>query len=54
MIQPYTKEDLDRGEAVVRELHGLRGFDAWAERIAKELASERARPAHAPSGTQEK
>lgn len=43
MVQPYTKEDLDRGEKIVRELHGLQGYDAWAERIAKEIASVRKR-----------
>ncbi len=39
--QPYTKYDLELGEQIVKELHGLKGFDAWAERIAKALASER-------------
>lgn len=41
--QPYTESDLRRGEKVVRELHGLRGYDAWAEHIAKVIAAERAR-----------
>lgn len=41
--QPYTKDDLERGEAIVRELHGLKGYDAWAEHIAKALAAERGR-----------
>ena len=45
MIHPYTKEDFERGERIVQELHGLRGYDAWAERIAKELAAERERAA---------
>lgn len=35
--QPYTKEDLRRGEEIVKELHGLKGYDAWAEHIAKAL-----------------
>lgn len=39
---PYTKDDLKHGELVVRELHGLKGFDAWAERIAKAIAIARA------------
>lgn len=43
MIHPYTKDDLKRGTEIVMELHGLKGFDAWAERIAKELAAERER-----------
>lgn len=42
MIHPYTKDDLLHGELVVRELHGLKGFDAWAERIAKAIAIARA------------
>lgn len=41
MHQPYTKGDLEQGEQIVRELHSLKGFDAWAERIAKALARER-------------
>lgn len=44
-VQPYTKDDLIRGEEIVRELHGIQGFDGWAERIAKELAAERERVA---------
>lgn len=50
--QPYTKADLDRGEQIVRELHGLKGFEAWAERIAKALAEERERAetARMPAG----
>lgn len=39
--QPYTKDDLKHGELVARELHGLKGFDAWAERIAKAIAIAR-------------
>lgn len=42
--QPYTKRDLELGEQIVRELHGLKGFDAWAERIAKAIAAESERP----------
>lgn len=41
--QPFTAADLATGERIVRELHGLKGFDAWAERIAKALAAERER-----------
>lgn len=41
MIQPYTKQDLQRAEQVVQELHGLRGYNEWAERIAKEIAATR-------------
>lgn len=43
MVHPYTKKDLERGEAIVQELHGLKGYEAWAERIAKEIAAERER-----------
>lgn len=39
--QPYTKKDLEKAEQIVRELHGLKGFDAWAEHIAKALAAMR-------------
>lgn len=46
MVQPYTERDLKRGEEVVKALHGLKGFEAWAERIAKELAAERERALH--------
>lgn len=46
MIHPYTKADLERGEKIVQELHGLRGYDAWAERLAKEIAVERERIAN--------
>jgi hypothetical protein len=35
---PYTAEDLARGERIVKELHGLQGYEAWAEHIAKALA----------------
>jgi hypothetical protein len=38
---PYTPEDLARGERIVRELHGLSGYEAWAEHIAKALAAAR-------------
>lgn len=41
--QPFTKADLDRGESIVKRLHGVEGFEAWAELIAKELAAERER-----------
>lgn len=41
--QPYTAEDFAKGEQIVRELHGIRGFDGWAERIAKAIAAERER-----------
>lgn len=37
----------ERGEKIVGELHGLSGFDAWAERIAKEIAAERERARNA-------
>lgn len=40
---PYTKDDLKTGEKVVKALHGVRGFEAWAELIAKEVAAERER-----------
>lgn len=43
LAQPYTKQDLERGEDTVRRLHGVTGFDAWAELIAKGLAAERER-----------
>lgn len=43
IAQPYTKDDLKRGEDVVKRLHGVTGFDAWAEVIAKELAAARDR-----------
>lgn len=39
---PYTKDDLKHGELVVRELHDLKGFEAWAGRIAKAIAIARA------------
>ena len=42
-VTPYTKQDLERGEELVKRLHGVKGFEAWAELIAKELASERER-----------
>lgn len=41
MIRPYTSDDFEKGATVVRALHGLKGFDSWAERIAKALAEER-------------
>lgn len=41
--QPYTKADLAKGEQVVRELHGISGFEGWAEHIAKAIAAERER-----------
>ena len=42
--QPYTKADLEQGERTVRELHGLKGYDAWAGHIAKALAGARQAP----------
>ena len=39
----FTTDDLARGETIVRELHGLKGFEAWSERIARALATERRR-----------
>ena len=42
-VQPYTEDDLKNGERIVRALHGLKGFDEWAEYIAKALAAERAK-----------
>ena len=39
--RPYTKKDLERGESIVRALHGLQGFDVWAQYIAQQLAAER-------------
>ncbi len=41
--QPYTETDLERGEQIVRQLHGIQGFEAWAEHIAKAIAAERER-----------
>ncbi len=41
--QPYTQDDLDRAASIVRRLHGVEGFEAWADLIAKELAEERSR-----------
>lgn len=41
--QPFTQADLERGEAVVKALHGLRGYETWAECIAKAIAAERDR-----------
>lgn len=35
--QWYSKEDLKRAEEIVKELHGIKGYDAWAEHIAKAL-----------------
>jgi hypothetical protein len=31
MMQTYTKTDLERAKEIARELHGLRGFEVWAE-----------------------
>lgn len=42
VVHPYSEDDLMHGELVVRELHGLKGFEAWAERIAKAIAIARA------------
>jgi hypothetical protein len=41
--QSYTPNDLTRGAQIVSELHGCRGFYAWAEHVAKALAAERER-----------
>lgn len=35
--QWYSQQDLKRAEEIVKELHGLKGYDAWAEHIAKAL-----------------
>ncbi len=43
VIQPFTREDLKYGEAIVQQLHGLKGYDAWAECVAKAIAAERER-----------
>ncbi len=48
MIHPYTDADLERGKQIVRALHGVDGFDGWAEYIAKHLAAERERATAAP------
>jgi hypothetical protein len=37
--QPFTFADLKWGEAIVQRLHGVKGYDAWAEMLAKERAS---------------
>ena len=42
--QPYTEEDFMRAVGIVQRLHGVTGFDAWVDLIAKELAEERNRP----------
>lgn len=47
MAQPYTKDDLMHAEMVVQALHGLNGYDFWAECIAKVIAAERERCAAA-------
>ena len=39
--QPFTPADLKVGEQIVRELHGLNGYDAWAEHVAKAIAAAR-------------
>lgn len=44
--QPYRSDDLSRAEQIVGRLHGVSGFAAWADLIAKELAAERERAAH--------
>lgn len=53
MVQPFTQSDLCRGETVVKALHGIKGFEAWAERIAKEIAAERERCAKIADATAE-
>jgi hypothetical protein len=45
--QPYTAKDFEKGEQIVRELHGIKGFNGWAERVAKALAEERERVLYA-------
>jgi hypothetical protein len=39
--QPYTDADLKRGAEIVQELHGLKGYEAWSEHIAKAIAAAR-------------
>jgi hypothetical protein len=39
--KPFTEDDLKRGEQIVMELHGLSGFAAWSEHIAKTIAALR-------------
>jgi hypothetical protein len=39
--QPFTACDLKLGEKIVMELHGLTGFNAWAEHLAKVVAALR-------------
>lgn len=39
MNRTYAEDDLRHAERIVRELHGIKGFDAWAEHIAKELSA---------------
>lgn len=43
VVQPYTEADLERGRDIVQRLHAVKGFDEWAEIIAKALAAERDR-----------
>lgn len=42
--------DLQEAEQIVRELHGLKGFEAWAARIAKALAVRSAPASGVPEG----
>lgn len=45
MAQSYSAQDLRIGQETVQRLHGLAGYDAWAELIAKVIAAERERNA---------
>ncbi len=49
-IHPYTDADLSEGQIIVQQLHGLKGYDAWVEHIAKALAHERERCAEIVEG----
>lgn len=40
--QPFTADDLAWGEQIVQRLHGVQGYEAWAELLAKERAALRA------------
>lgn len=41
-VQPYTQADLEIGFEAVKALHGIKGYDGWAEHIAKVIARTRA------------
>jgi len=49
-VHPYTDDDLSEGQIIVQQLHGLKGYDAWAEHIAKALAHEREKAAEIAEG----